>query len=96
LPGTIPEEHGLDSPSKSTQSSLSVKSVLRQPSSVAGSRIPRIGVKPYARPPPEKAKQQGKGKEPVHKLFMTKRPTSTSVPVSSREILSTSSFAKWP
>jgi len=82
LPSTIPEEHGLDSPRKSTQSSPSVKSVLRQPSSVAGSRIPRIGVKPYARPPPEKEKQQGKGKEPVHKLFMTKRPTSTSVPVS--------------
>jgi hypothetical protein len=81
LPSTIPEEHGVDSQKKSTQSSPSAKSTLRQPSSMAGSRIPRIGVKPYSRPP-DKEKQQCKGKEPVHRLFMTKRPTSSSVPVS--------------
>ena len=52
---------------------------------MAASRIPRIGVKPYARPP-EKERQQGKGKEPVHRLFMAKRPTSSSVPVSWQEI----------
>ncbi|KAI0006015.1 hypothetical protein BJV74DRAFT_792435 [Russula compacta] len=50
-----------------------------KPSSMAGSRIPRIGVKPYTRPP-EKEKQKGEGKEPVHKLFVTKRPTSGSAP----------------
>lgn len=83
LPSTIPEEHGVDSPMKSTQSSPSLKSTLRQPSSMAGSRIPRIGAKPYARPP-EKEKRKGEGKEPVHKLFMTKRPTSGSAPVSRR------------
>lgn len=76
LPSTIPEEPDIDSPKKSTQSNVSSKSVLRQPSSIAGSRIPRIGAKPYARPP-EKEKQQGKGKESVHKLFLTKRPTSS-------------------
>ena len=52
---------------------------------MATSKIPRIGVKPYARPT-EKERQQGKGKEPVHRLFMTKRPTSSSVPVSWQEI----------
>jgi hypothetical protein len=83
LPNTIPEEHKEDSP-KVTQSSLSAKSTLRQPSSMAASRIPRIGVKPYARPP-EKERQQGKGKEPVHRLFVAKRPTSSSVPVSWQE-----------
>ena len=85
LPSTIPEEHKEDSPKKVTQSSPSAKSALRQPSSMAASRIPRIGVKPYARPP-EKVRQQGKGKEPVHRLFMAKRPTSSSVPVSWQEI----------
>lgn len=84
LPSTIPEEHKEDSP-KVTQSSPSAKSALRQPSSMAASRIPRIGVKPYARPP-EKERQQGKGKDPVHRLFMAKRPTSSSVPVSWQEI----------
>jgi len=48
---------------------------------MAGSKIPRIGVKPYAKPP-EKEKQQVKGKESVHRLFMTKRPTSGAAPVS--------------
>lgn len=76
LPSTIPEEHDADSPTKPTQSNALFKSALRQPSSMAGSRIPRIGAKPYARPP-AKEKQQDKGKEPVHKLFMTKRPTSS-------------------
>jgi hypothetical protein len=85
LPSTIPEEHKDDSPKKVTQSSPSTKSALRQPSSMAVSRIPRVGVKPYARPP-EKERQQGKGKEPVHRLFMAKRPTSSSVPVSWQEI----------
>ncbi|KAI9509363.1 hypothetical protein F5148DRAFT_1188206, partial [Russula earlei] len=81
LPSTIPEEHGLDSPTKLTSSSPSSKSTLRQPSSMAGSRIPRIGAKPYARPVEER--QQGKGKEPVRRLFMTKRPiSSVSAPVS--------------
>lgn len=74
LPGTIQEEHETDSPIKSTQSNPPLKSVLRQPSSMAGSRIPRIGAKPYARPQ-EKEKQRSKGKEPVHKLLMTKRLT---------------------
>jgi hypothetical protein len=86
LPSTIPEEHGVGSPTKPTQSSPFSKSTLRQVSSMAGSKIPRIGVKPYARPP-EKEKQQVKGKESVHRLFMTKRPTSGTVPVSSRKIL---------
>lgn len=87
LPSTIPEEHSTDSPKKSTQSNLSSKSSLRQPSSMASSRIPRIGAKPYARPP-EKEKQQGKGKEPVHKLFLTKRPTSSgSAPVSDEKFV---------
>ena len=76
LPSTIPEERDADSPMKPAQPNASSKSALRQPSSMAGSRIPRIGAKPYARPP-EKEKQQGKGKEPVRKLFMTKRPTSS-------------------
>lgn len=76
LPSTIPEERDVDSPMKPAQSNASSKSALRQPSSMAGSRIPRIGAKPYARPP-EKEKQQGKGKEPVRKLFMAKRPTSS-------------------
>ncbi|KAH9966649.1 hypothetical protein BC827DRAFT_686670 [Russula dissimulans] len=76
LPGTIPEEHEVDSPMKSPQSTPSSKSALRQPSSVAGSRIPRIGTKAYARPP-EKEKQESKGMKPIHKLFMTKRPTSS-------------------
>jgi hypothetical protein len=86
LPCTIPEEEqGSDSPMKPAQL---LKSELRQPSSRAGSRIPRIGAKPYSRPL-GKEKQQGKGKEPVHKLlFMTRRPTSASVPVSCQ------SFAK--
>jgi len=54
---------------------------------MAGSKIPRIGTKPYARPP-EKEKQESEGKKPVHKLFMTKRPTSSgSALVSWREIL---------
>jgi hypothetical protein len=54
---------------------------------MASSRIPRIGAKPYARPP-EKEKQQGKGKEPVHKLFLTKRPTSSgSAPVSDEKFV---------
>lgn len=86
LPSTIPEERREDSPKKVTQPSPSAKSALRQPSSMAASRIPRIGVKPYARPP-EKERQQGKGKEPVHRLFMTKRPTSSSVPVSWQEFV---------
>jgi hypothetical protein len=86
LPSTIPEEHGVDSPAKSTQSSPSSKSTLRQPSSMAGSRIPRIGVKPYAKPP-EKEKQQVKGKQSVRGLFMTKRPTSGVVPVSRRKFV---------
>ncbi|TFY81009.1 hypothetical protein EWM64_g3003 [Hericium alpestre] len=42
------------------------KVTLRQPSSAAGSRIPRIGAKPYARPAP-------KGKEPQHKLVELSR-----------------------
>jgi len=84
LPSTIPEERGIDSPMK-TQSSPSPRSALRQPSSMVTSRIPRIGAKPYARPP-EKEKQQDKGKDPVHKLLMTKRPMSTGLaPVSWRE-----------
>jgi hypothetical protein len=74
LPGTIPEEHGVDSPMKSTQSNPPSKSALRQPSFMASSRIPRIGAKPYARPQ-ENEKQRSKGKESVHKLLMTKRPT---------------------
>jgi hypothetical protein len=80
LPCTIPEEEqGSDSPMKPAQL---LKSELRQPSSMAGSRIPRIGAKPYSRPL-GKEKQQGKGKDPVHKLlFMTRRSTSASVPVS--------------
>jgi hypothetical protein len=41
---------------------------------MASSRIPRIGAKPYARPQ-ENEKQRSKGKDPVHKLLMTKRPT---------------------
>jgi hypothetical protein len=86
VPSTIPEEHGVDSPAKSTQSSPSSKSTLRQPSSMAGSRIPRIGVKPYAKPP-EKERQQVKGKQSVHRLFMTKRPTSGVVPVSRRNFV---------
>lgn len=80
LPSTIPEEH-VGSPTKPTQSSPFSKSTLRQASSMAGSKIPRIGVKPYAKPP-EKEKQQVKGKESVHRLFMTKRPTSGAAPVS--------------
>jgi hypothetical protein len=87
LPSTIPEEQGADSPMKSTQLNPSLKSTLRQPSSMASSRIPRIGAKPYARPP-EKEKQQGKGKEPVHKQFLTKRPTSSSsILVSGKNVL---------
>jgi hypothetical protein len=74
LPGTIPEEHEADPPMKSTQSNPLLKSALRQPSSMASSRIPRIGAKPYARPQ-ENEKQRSKGKDPVHKLLMTKRPT---------------------
>lgn len=74
LPGTIPEEHEVDSSIKSTQSNPPLKSALRQPSSMASSRIPRIGAKPYARPQ-EKEKRWSKGKEPVHTLLMTKRPT---------------------
>jgi hypothetical protein len=53
---------------------------------MAGSKIPRIGVKPYAKPP-EKEKQQIKGKESVHRLLMTKRPTSGAVPVSRRKVV---------
>ncbi len=78
LPSTIPEEHATDSPMKSTQSNPSLKSALRQPSSMAGSRIPRIGAKPYARPQ-EKEKQHGKGNEAVRKLLMTKRPTPSGL-----------------
>ena len=74
LPGIIPEEHEAESPMKSTQSNPPLKSALRQPSSIASSKIPRIGAKPYARPQ-DKEKQRSKGKEPVHKLLMTKRPT---------------------
>ena len=74
LPGIIPEEHEAETPMKSTQSNPPSKSVLRQPSYMASSRIPRIGAKPYARPQ-DKEKQRSKGKEPVHKLLMTKRPT---------------------
>ena len=74
LPGTIPEEHEVDSSVKSRQLNPPLKSALRQPSSMAISRIPRIGAKPYARPQ-EKEKQWNKGKEPVHTLLMTKRPT---------------------
>jgi hypothetical protein len=85
LPSTIPEERGADSPMKSTHSNPLLKSALRQPSSMAGSRIPRIGAKPYARPQ-EKEKQQGKGKEPMHRLLMAKRPTpSGSAPVSGKK-----------
>lgn len=86
LPSTIPEEPGVDSPTKLAQSSPFSKSTLRQPSSMAGSRIPRIGVKPYAKPP-EKEKHQVKGKESVHRLFMIKRPTSGAVPVSRQSII---------
>jgi hypothetical protein len=93
LPSTIPEEHREDLPMKATQPSPSAKSALRQPSSMAGSRIPRIGVKPYARPP-EKQRQQEKGKESVHRLFMAKRPTSSSVPVSWQEICKSVRVAK--
>jgi hypothetical protein len=83
LPCTIPEEHRSDSPMKPTQP---LKSELRQPSSMVGSRIPRIGAKPYSRPP-GKEKQQGKGKEPVRKLlFMTRRPMSASAPVSCQSL----------
>ena len=74
LPDTIPEVHEADSPTKSTQLNPPLKSALRQPSSMASSRIPRIGAKPYARPQ-ENEKQRSKGKEPVHKLLMAKRPT---------------------
>lgn len=76
LPGTIPEEHEADYPTKSTQSKPPLKSALRQPSTMASSRIPRIGAKPYARPQ-DNEKQRSKGKEPVHKLLMTKRPISS-------------------
>jgi hypothetical protein len=83
LPCTIPEEHQSDSPMKPAQS---LKPQLRQPSSMVGSKIPRIGAKPYSRPP-VKEKQQEKGKEPVRKLlFMTRRPTSASVPVSCQSL----------
>ncbi|KAI0273612.1 hypothetical protein BC834DRAFT_966113 [Gloeopeniophorella convolvens] len=71
LPRTIPEEQAV-------QLNSPMKSVLRQPSSVTGSRIPRIGAKPYAKPP-EKGKEaeQVKTKEPAHKLLlMTRRPTA--------------------
>lgn len=74
LPGIIPEEHEAESPTRPTQSNPPSKSALRQPSSMASSRIPRIGAKPYARPQ-DKEKQRSKGKEPVHKLLMAKRPT---------------------
>ncbi len=85
LPSTIPEERGADSPMKSTHSNPLLKSALRQPSSMAGSRIPRIGAKPYARPQ-EKERQQGKGKEPMYRLLMAKRPTpSGSAPVSGKK-----------
>ncbi|KAI0306594.1 hypothetical protein B0F90DRAFT_777453 [Multifurca ochricompacta] len=78
-PCTIPEEPALNSPMKLVHLSPQLRSESRQPSSVAGSRIPRIGVKLYARP--HKERQQAKGKEPGHKLlFMTRRSTSGSAP----------------
>ncbi|KAH9079392.1 hypothetical protein EDB83DRAFT_2624963 [Lactarius deliciosus] len=78
LPDTIPEEPGPFSPTKSAQPSPARKSALRQPSSTVGSRIPRIGAKPYARPI-EKEKQQGKGNEPPHKpAFVTRRLTPSN------------------
>jgi hypothetical protein len=87
LPGTIPEEHEADSPLKSTQSKPPLKSALRQPSSMVSSRIPRIGAKPYARPQ-ENEKQRSKGKEPVHKLLMAKRPTpSGTILVSGKKVV---------
>ncbi|KAH9048117.1 hypothetical protein EDB84DRAFT_1392492 [Lactarius hengduanensis] len=82
LPDTIPEEPGPCSPTKSAQPSPARKSALRQPSSTVGSRIPRIGAKPYARPI-EKEKQQEKGKEPPHKpAFVTRRltPSNSALP----------------
>ena len=87
LPGTIPEEHEVDSPTKSTQSKPPLKSALRQPSTMASSRIPRIGAKPYARPQ-DNEKQRSKGKEPVHKLLMTKRsiPSGTTL-VSGKKVV---------
>jgi hypothetical protein len=88
LPGTIPEADEADSPMKSTQSSTPpLKSALRQPSSMVSSRIPRIGAKPYARPQ-DKEKRWSKGKEPVHKLLMTKRltPSGTTL-VSGKKVV---------
>ena len=78
LPDTIPEEHGPGSPTRSAQPSPLRKSGLRQPSAMVGSRIPRIGAKPYPRPI-EKEKQQGKGNEPASKpAFVTRRLTPSN------------------
>ncbi|KAH9063456.1 hypothetical protein EDB87DRAFT_1681505 [Lactarius vividus] len=83
LPDTIPEESGPGSPTKSApaQPSPARKSALRQPSSIVGSRIPRIGAKPYARS--IEKKKQGKGCEPLHKpAFVTRRltPSNSALP----------------
>ena len=82
LPDTIPEEPGPGSPTRSAHSSPLRKSGLRQPSSAVGSRIPRIGAKPYFRPV---EKIQGKGNEPAHK------PTS----VTRRLTPSNSALVRW-
>lgn len=77
LPDTIPEEHAPGSPTRSAHPSPLRKSGLRQPSSTVGSRIPRIGAKPYPRP--VEKKQQGKGNEPAHKpTFATRRLTPSN------------------
>ena len=91
LPGIIPEEHEADSPTKSIPP---LKSTLRQPSSMASSRIPRIGAKPYARSQ-DKEKQRSKGKEPVHKLLMTKRPTPSGTTLVSGKIVVQCPCAEW-
>ena len=76
LPDTIPEEHAPGSPTRPAQPSPLRKSGLRQPSSV-GSRIPRIGAKPYPRP--VEKKQQGKGNEPAPKpAFLARRSTPSN------------------
>ena len=82
LPDTIPEEQAPVSPTRPAQPSPLRKSGLRQPSSV-GSRIPRIGAKPYPRP--VEKKQPGKGNEPASKpVFLARR----SIP-------SNSALVKW-
>ncbi|KAF8275035.1 hypothetical protein EI94DRAFT_1793681 [Lactarius quietus] len=77
LPDTIPEEHRPGSPTRLAQPSPLRKSELRQPSSTVGSRIPRIGAKPYPRP--VEKKQQGKGNEPALKpTFLARRSTPSN------------------